>query len=536
MTETLNNHRVAWVRSAWHLLGSVGIWGGALAGVGCGARTAEEVGGKTSWLSSCEHDSDCSRLDEAKCVQNLCTVECESNGCGSIEGTRCAPKQEGCFEDAACLPRCTEPADCRTFGEDYGCISGACVLDSCVTPDGAVGEQTRATGESSGVTSAPEASSASEGESSGSSKDTGGDTANDDVCDPPLSPQLERAFRAQWLGDETSVLGPDVFGTITHLILDGDSLGEDIESIEGIQCFTALEYLTLNRAELTDWEPLSQVPLGALSITASSAPDFEVLSQEGSLLRDTLYRLDVRGSEVRELAGLSEFGTMTELVLVDNNIEDLSSLGQPPQLRTLEVAGNQIRTLAPLNGLDQLTSLDASRNRVESISELELPALGSLQVGSNAITAIGSTAGFPQLSLLALDGNDLGGLEGIESLTAMSMLYINDTPIVDLAPLSHLSELYLLRLDNTRVESLAPLSSLAILANLNLTNTPVADLAPLLDIAEVGATSCRRLEVQTANLSAQSIDDVLPALCNSGWQVNVDGDGLCSNPTCNRAL
>lgn len=131
----------------------------SLTTVGCGARTQSEVGGKTSWLAACKRDADCAALDGAICVQNLCTAQCKSNGCGGVEGTRCAPEINGCFEDATCLPRCSEPADCRKFGASYGCIEGACVLDSCVAigaPDSAVRDPGTSTAEgSSGSSAAP---------------------------------------------------------------------------------------------------------------------------------------------------------------------------------------------------------------------------------------------------------------------------------------------------------------------------------------------------------------------------------------------
>lgn len=136
------NHGIG-LPTCWRRLSSALLLSAGLGTMACGARIESEVGGKTSWLSACERDADCTRLDGAKCVQNLCTVECENDGCGAVEGTRCATQINGCFEAAACLPRCSEPSDCGSYGANYSCLEGACVLDSCVAivaPDSAASD------------------------------------------------------------------------------------------------------------------------------------------------------------------------------------------------------------------------------------------------------------------------------------------------------------------------------------------------------------------------------------------------------------
>ncbi len=108
----------------------------------CGGRTStQEVGGKTSWLSTCGRDADCGFLEGAVCVQQLCTVTCERDGCGAIAGTNCVAQNTACLTQSTCLPECIENSDCRRFGSNYTCHASVCVLDACVpsgieTPDG----------------------------------------------------------------------------------------------------------------------------------------------------------------------------------------------------------------------------------------------------------------------------------------------------------------------------------------------------------------------------------------------------------------
>lgn len=138
MIEFTMNHAAHPLRSYRYALGCAAVIGACIATVACGSRTQSEVGGKTSWLAACSRDADCSPLEDAKCVQNLCTVECENTGCAVVGGTQCASPLDGCFEAAACLPACSEPSDCRNVGSNYACVTGVCVLDSCeagVTPE-----------------------------------------------------------------------------------------------------------------------------------------------------------------------------------------------------------------------------------------------------------------------------------------------------------------------------------------------------------------------------------------------------------------
>lgn len=110
----------------------LGIVAMAVLASACGARTSDNhTGGKTSWLSACNEDVDCSTLEDAVCAARLCTVVC-SDGC-SIGGTTCVAvatdDSRGSGETQACLPECEGDADCERFGPGYTCESRVCVSD-----------------------------------------------------------------------------------------------------------------------------------------------------------------------------------------------------------------------------------------------------------------------------------------------------------------------------------------------------------------------------------------------------------------------
>ncbi len=105
---------------------------------GCGARSTDEIGGKTSWLSRCDRDADCASLNGGRCVQNLCTARCEPSSCDKVSGTACATSNvAACITEPTCLPTCSRQGDCAAFGSGYDCIGSVCVV-GCGETQGSV--------------------------------------------------------------------------------------------------------------------------------------------------------------------------------------------------------------------------------------------------------------------------------------------------------------------------------------------------------------------------------------------------------------
>lgn len=84
----------------------------------------------------------------------------------------------------------------------------------------------------------------------------------------------------------------------------------------------------------------------------------------------------------------SSFARVTTLNLSSNGLFSLNGIERLPALRTLDVRFNELRTLDALsNGPVKWTlrRLDASGNAIESVRGLELPALRTLRLNSNAL-------------------------------------------------------------------------------------------------------------------------------------------------------
>lgn len=106
----------------------------------CGA-TASTSGSNTNWLKPCSDDGDCA--DQYSCLCGVCTSACEveedactqtSAQCTDLAELGCAPNDDD-DDDGACLPPCSEDAECDSFGSGLACESGVCIAKTALEPD-----------------------------------------------------------------------------------------------------------------------------------------------------------------------------------------------------------------------------------------------------------------------------------------------------------------------------------------------------------------------------------------------------------------
>lgn len=101
--------------------------------------TSGASGSNTNWLSICTDDDDCS--GGYSCLCGVCTSACESEStgcpqdvaqCTDLSDVGCAPRDH----EHACLPGCSEDADCEGFGDGLACETGVCVAKTALdSPD-----------------------------------------------------------------------------------------------------------------------------------------------------------------------------------------------------------------------------------------------------------------------------------------------------------------------------------------------------------------------------------------------------------------
>ncbi len=149
-----------------------------------------------------------------------------------------------------------------------------------------------------------------------------------------------------------------------------------------------------------------------------------------------IYFLNAVGREIKSLAGLEHCINLGELRLADNDITDVSPLGQLKNLQSLDLSNNQVADPSPLGNI-------------------------------------------AALQYLKLDGNQIEKLDGLGQLKSLNVLYLSRNKISDIRPLKELGKLWTLHLDHNQLEDISPLSELQV-ESLNLSHNRIHDVTPLM--------------------------------------------------------
>jgi len=165
---------------------------------------------------------------------------------------------------------------------------------------------------------------------------------------------------------------------ITTLSMDNAG----IESISGLECFVALEQLSLFGNRVADLSPVSGLEhLHYLNLGNNLVYDVRELS-----ILTSLQRLNLRANAVQDLLPLEGLTGLTWLDLSQNQVQDVASLAPLIALRDLDLGENFIADVSPLSSLVALETLDIGENDVANLEPISvLTTLLGLEAQGNAI-------------------------------------------------------------------------------------------------------------------------------------------------------
>ena len=204
---------------------------------------------------------------------------------------------------------------------------------------------------------------------------------------------------------------------------------DDVSPLAGI---SRLRNLEAARTAISDFSPLANLPRleglvcgGYKSIT--TLPSLQGLN--------ALKRLEIRGSGISDISGVSALTQLTTLVLNDNAIEDVSPLAALVDLKELNLSNNAISDVSPLAALTRLERLDLRHNSISDFSPLEaLPEATIVQAAGNPGTFQRSAPKItgPWLWMIAPTGERNGAEaadSGIDFLAQMSNDAVTESQI-----------------------------------------------------------------------------------------------------------
>jgi hypothetical protein len=204
----------------------------------------------------------------------------------------------------------------------------------------------------------------------------------------------------------------------------------------------------------------------------------------------------------------------TDLALPEADIEGISVLEEFPYIQNLDVQGNQIKDLKTLAQLPNLLTLNAAENELTSVLDYKTPHCregdawytGDLNVGStlqhadlsyNKIRVIKDLSCHRFLRTLVLDHNQIKTIKGVDTLNCLQVLSLANNDIISISGLGSL-QIHTLKLDNNRIKHIKNLDTLPRLRNLSISNNQLKNIA--------GLSRCK--ELQSLDLSKNSIDAV----------------------------
>ncbi len=198
----------------------------------------------------------------------------------------------------------------------------------------------------------------------------------------------------------------------------------------GTICFQGLRTFILNDSNIRTKEDLNLPGLRELDIVMRM--DAENLVKFTHL--KNLERLELGGPSLVSLEGLEEFPNLTELVLFDTGLADLSALAATTKITKLTLqSSDQLTSVASLSQATHLQSLTLSGKALTDLSPLaSLSGLESLSVTGTAIRNASFLSGMTGLKELELTNNkELGTVPELASLTNLERLTLDSDELID---------------------------------------------------------------------------------------------------------
>ena len=259
-------------------------------------------------------------------------------------------------------------------------------------------------------------------------------------------------------------------------------------------------------------------------LTQLTARNARITDLTGLQFANNLTRLDLGNSyvigegfsnrnEISELSPLAELKNLTDLILDDNKISDITPLSGLTKLNRLNLRSNRningisglagltdlvllnlrftdISDITPLAGLSNLTWLDLNFNNITDITPLaNLTNLTLLRLGDNNITDITPLTELTNLTFLTIGFNNINDKSMLAAvlanLTKLTILSLNDSEITDISMLAGLTNLEELVLLSNEITDISPLAGLTNLTELQLANNVITDISPLAGLTDL---------------------------------------------------
>ena len=245
------------------------------------------------------------------------------------------------------------------------------------------------------------------------------------------------------------------------------------------------------------------------------------IGQHPLLLKPCFLEIDVSRKQATDVDVLGGFPNLMYVNLCDNNITDISVLGEMTALTELKARNNKLSgsclDFAPSKCSEEspnsnghkalgstLISADVSDNNYSSLEGIDArhPFLEFLLVSNNKISSITSLSNMTFLKVLDLSHNDIRHLNGIDSCSSLQELNVSGNAIISLEELPKLSKLSYVNLANNRIVTLAPLKNCPTLQSIDVRDNSIGFIRQVEMLGDLGLLEMLALEGNPASFKA----------------------------------
>ena len=240
----------------------------------------------------------------------------------------------------------------------------------------------------------------------------------------------------------TTNLSDEQLKTITSLNCVGTGTNEKIESTNGLEKLTALNYLHVDDNQLTEIDISKNIQLLSLSLSKNQLTNLDVSNNI------PLTILQAGDNQLVDI-NLNDAIALKRLDIYNNKLTSLD-VSKNTALTVLNAYRNQLTNL-DVSGATALTDLDVGDNQLTSLDISNNTALTKLDVGNNQLTSL-DVSNNTALTKLYAYNNQLTSLDVSKNI-ALTQLYAynNQLTKLDVSKNTALKELYA---DNNQLTSL----------------------------------------------------------------------------------
>lgn len=190
-------------------------------------------------------------------------------------------------------------------------------------------------------------------------------------------------------------------------------------------------------------------------------------------------KLNLSVNDIETIDIISNFNSLSHLILHGNQIKDISALSKLNKLKILDLGNNHIVDVDSLAKLNNLEFLELDNNEIKNFPNFPNSKLVSLRINNNNISDIKAFSTLKRLRTLDLRSNRIDDITELASLNQLESLFLSVNDISNINALSSLTNLVSIDFSNNSIVDISPLKYLVNLENIIFTNNKIFDLSPI---------------------------------------------------------